>query len=223
MALNAAEEENIEALKKWWEDNGTLLSTVVVTVALVWGGWTFWQNSQVASVSAASDRYEEILSLVAGGPGAEVSEADRNRIIAIADELKNDYGDSVYALYGALFAAQQAVNGDDLEGAEAQLRWLLANVPDGLFSRADQGLVLTANLRLGRVLLAQGEAQQALDLIDSLDPGPFEAEFAELRGDVYVAQGRPVDARDAYTTALQTAGAANSFLQMKLDELADES
>jgi predicted negative regulator of RcsB-dependent stress response len=223
VALNAAEEESIEALKKWWEDNGTLVTTVVVTVALIWGGWSFWQNSQQGTVAAASDRYEEILTLVSTEPGISLSDADRARVIAIADELKSEHGDSVYALYGALFAAQQAVIGDNLETAEAQLRWLLDNAQGGFFSQSDQGLLLTANLRLGRILLAKGEAQQALDLIDGLDPGAFEAEFAELRGDIYVAQGRPVDARDAYTTAQQAAGGVSAFLQMKLDQLVDES
>ena len=223
MALHAAEEESIEAIKKWWEDNGTMVVTVVVAAALIWGGWTFWQSSRGAATSAASDLYEEILSLASTEPGVAISDADRSRILSVATDLQNNHGSSVYALYGALFAAQQAVNANDLDTAEQQLRWLLDNVQGGLLGKTDEGLILTAQLRLGRVLLARGESDQALALVDGLDPGTFEAPFAELRGDIYVAQGRLVDARDAYTTALQTAGGASAFLQMKLDELGNES
>ena len=223
MALHAAEEETLEALKKWWEDNGTLLISLVAAGALLWGGWTFWQNSRTATVSAASDLYEEILSLSSSNPGTQPSEADRSRILSVAEQLQTEHGDSVYALYGALFAAQQAVNSGQLEVAERHLRWLLDNAEGGFLSKTDQGLVLTATLRLGRVLLARGEPDQALALVDSIDPGTFEAGFAELRGDIYLAQGRPVDARDAYTTALESAGGNRNFLQLKLDELSDAS
>lgn len=223
MALHAEEEESIEAIKKWWSDNGTMITVVVVAAALLWGGWTFWQSSRQATTAAASDLYEEILALASTEPGVAVSDADRTRIISVAGDLQNNHGGSVYALYGSLFAAQQAANAGDLQEAEGQLRWLLENAQTGLFGNADEGLVLTAQLRLGRILLARGDADQALALVEGLDPGTFEADFAELRGDIYLAQGRLVDARDAYTTAMQTGSGTGTFLQMKLDELGNDS
>ena len=77
MALDAAEEENIEALKRWWEDNGKQLSAAVIFVAMAWGGWTLWENSRDATMSSASDLYEEILSLSVVGPDVEITDADR--------------------------------------------------------------------------------------------------------------------------------------------------
>lgn len=219
MALHAAEEESIEALKNWWDENGNLLMAVVAVAVIGWGGWTFWQNSQTSSMEGASDLYEEILSAVM--TETEDDTQQRTTIFQAADTLKADYENSVYALYAALFAAQQAVETNDLERAEEELQWLLANTQDGFFNQTEEGLILTANLRLGRVILAKGEAQRALDLIDGINPGAFEADFAELRGDIYVALGRTVDARDAYTAA-QQAGAISSFLQMKIDELAND-
>ena len=219
MALHAAEEESIESLRKWWEENGTMLIIVAGAVLIGWGGWTFWQNSRTSAIDSASNLYEEILILVQ--PAAEISDEDGARIFQLADDLKADHSDSVYALYAALFASQQAADASDLEQAEVELQWLLANTQDGLFNKTDEGLILTASLRLGRVILAKGDAQRALDLIEGISPQTFEADFAELRGDIYVAQGRTVDARDAYTAA-QEAGAISSFLQMKLDELAND-
>ncbi len=222
MALNAAEEESIEALKKWWDENGKPLLFFAIFGIGGYGAWLLWQNSQATDTEMASDLYEEVLSLAISEPGLPVTEQESLRILELFDQLKVDYSGSVYALYGALFAAQQLVNTNDLDAAEDSLQWVLDNQQNGLFSQTDEGLILTTNLCLGRVILAKGDSERALNLVNGIDPKTFEAGFAELRGDIYVAMGRIVDARDAYIAA-QQAGASNDGLRMKLDDLADES
>lgn len=222
MALDAAEEENIEALKKWWDENGKPLLFFAIFVIGGYGAWLLWQNTQATDAETASDLYEEVLSLAISEPGLPVAEQESLRILELFDQLKVDYSGSVYALYGALFAAQQLVNANDLDAAEDSLQWVLDNQQNGLFSQTDEGLILTTNLRLGRVILAKGESERALNLVNGIDPKAFEAGFAELRGDIYVTMGRIVDARDAYIAA-QQAGSSNDGLRMKLDDLADGS
>ena len=222
MALDAAEEENIEAIKKWWHENWKQLALLVVIVFPSYFGWQLWQNSQATEAETASDLYEEVLTLAISEPGVPVTEQESLRILDLFELLKADYPSSVYALYGALFAAQQSVNANDLGAAEESLQWMLDNRQDSLFSRTDEGLILTANLRLGRVILAKGESERALNLVNSIDPKTFEAGFAELRGDIYASMGRIVDARDAYIAA-QEAGSNADGLRMKLDDLSDES
>ena len=222
MALDAAEEENIEAIKKWWHENWKQLALLDVIVFPSYFGWQLWQNSQATEAETASDLYEEVLLLAISEPGVPVTEQESLRILDLFELLKADYPSSVYALYGALFAAQQSVNANDLGAAEESLQWMLDNRQDSLFSRTDEGLILTANLRLGRVILAKGESERALNLVNSIDPKTFEAGFAELRGDIYATMGRTVDARDAYIAA-QEAGSNTEGLRMKLDDLSDES
>ena len=222
MALDVAEEENIEAIKKWWHENWKQLALLVVIVFPSYVGWQLWQNSQATEAETASDLYEEVLLLAISEPGVPVTEQESLRILDLFELLKTDYPSSVYALYGALFAAQQSVNANDLGAAEESLQWMLDNRQDSLFSRTDEGLILTANLRLGRVILAKGESERALNLVNSIDPKTFEAGFAELRGDIYATMGRIVDARDAYIAA-QEAGSNTEGLRMKLDDLSDES
>ncbi|MFP6811428.1 MAG: tetratricopeptide repeat protein [Pseudohongiellaceae bacterium] len=222
MALDAAEEENIEALKKWWDENGKPLLFFAIFVIGGYGAWLLWQNSQATDAETASDLYEEVLSLAISEPGLPVAEQESLRILELFDQLKVDYSGSVYALYGALFAAQQLVNANDLDAAEDSLQWVLDNQQNGLFRQTEEGLILTTNLRLGRVILAKGESERALNLVNGIDPKAFEAGFAELRGDIYVTMGRIVDARDAYIAA-QQAGSSNDGLRMKLDDLADGS
>ena len=222
MALHAAEEETIEELKKWWNENGKRLVLLFILVFAAYTGWLLLQNSRMSNVDAASDMYEEILSLALTDPGVAVSEEDGSRILSLSEQLRADHSGSVYALFGSLFAAQQSVIANDLNGAESALQWVLDNRQDGLFNKTDEALVLTANLRLGRVILAQGDAERALALVNFVDPKSFEPGFAELRGDIYVAMGRVMDAREAYVAA-QEAGSNSDGLRMKLDELRDES
>ncbi len=222
MALDAAEEENIEALKKWWDENGKQLALLLVAVLAGYAAWLFWQNSRISNAEAASDLYEEILSMAIYEPGEPVTDQEAARILDLSEQLKTEYGGSVYALFGSLFAAQQSVKANDLEAAEASLQWVLDNQQDGLFNQTDEGLILTTNLRLGRVILAKGDAERALTLVNNINPKTFEAGFAELRGDIYVAMGRMIDAREAYIAA-QQAGSNSDGLRMKLDDLSDES
>jgi len=222
VALNAAEEETLEAVKKWWNDNGKMLVAAVILVFGGYTGWLLYQNANATQVAAASDLYEEILTLVLAEPDQPVSVEDGDRIMAISDELRADYADSVYARYAALFAAQQAVNQNNLQRAESDLQWILDNPEQGMFGEVDEGLLLTTSLRLGRVILAQGEAERALELVNGIDPKSYEAGFSELRGDIYLSMDRIVDARDAYIAA-QQAGSTSDGLRMKLDNLPDPS
>ena len=221
MALHAAEEESIEALKKWWQDNGKGLAYTAVALFTGVTGWLVWNNSTASQAEAASDLYEEILSITLVEEGERVSDAHSARVIELAESLRLDYGSSIYAKFASLFSAQQAVQTGNLSTAERDLQWILENRSQGLMGEVDEGLILTASLRLGRVILAQGDAERALDLLNALDPSAFEGGFGELRGDIYLALGRFVDARDAYTAA-QQAGSSSDGLRMKLDNLPDD-
>lgn len=219
MAINAAEEETLETLKKWWEENGKQLVAAIVIVAAGFGGWNFWEGQQLATQGAASDLYEEILELTLVEPGQQTATDDAGRIIALSAQLRDDFSQSTYASFGALFAASQHVASNDLEEAEADLQWIIDNHGKGFITKTDSGLLLTANLRLGRVILARGDAERALALVNSVAPQSFEAGYSELRGDIYLALGRRADARDAYLAA-QEAGSLSDSLRMKLDDLA---
>lgn len=220
--MHAAEEETIEELKKWWDENGKRLLLLVILALGAYTSWMLWQNSRNAAIEGASDLYEEILTIAVPAPGGSVGEEDGPRILELAEQLRNEHDGSIYAAYGALFSAQQSVRDNDLDGAETALQWILDNQSGGLFSDVDEGLSLTTNLRLGRVILAKGDAERALALVNTIDPKSFEGGFAELRGDIYVSMGREVDARDAYVAA-QQAGSNSDALRMKLNNLPADS
>tara|TARA_R110002072_G_scaffold170552_2_gene324268 strand:+ start:215874 stop:216542 length:669 start_codon:yes stop_codon:yes gene_type:complete len=218
VALSAAEEESIDAIKRWWNESGRQIALGIAAVALVYFGWQFWQNSQTQASAQASAVYDRLSALAVAAPGEMISEEARTQAEELIATLKSEHGDSVYALYGALFGARLAVENDDLAGAQQELEWLLANTRSGLFGSTDETLVQLAQLRLGRVLLASDQTERALTLISGVSEGSLQAEFEELRGDIYLAQGQRDEALRAYQTAADL-GSANPVLQMKISEL----
>ncbi|MDG1950993.1 MAG: tetratricopeptide repeat protein [Gammaproteobacteria bacterium] len=220
MAIDSADEENVEALKKWWQENGKQLLISVFVVLGGIGGWDLYQNSEQESRNAASDIYEEILALTLKTDNEPLSDSERENIISYGQQLREEYPTSSYASFGTLFAAAAEVENRNLSQAEILLNWILENSTGGLFSSTEDGLLLTTKLRLGRVLLAQGDAARALDFVNTVDPKEFETGFAELRGDIYVALDQLEEAQDAYSIA-QQAGSNSDALRMKLQELAN--
>lgn len=218
MALSTEEEESLESLKRWWRESGRSIAMGIAAVALVYFGWQAWQGSQTRSAAAASAVYDQLSQLMVTQPGESVPEANREQAQTLVATLKSDHADSVYALYGALYGARLAVEADDLATAEQELQWMLDNTQSGLFGSTDETLVQLAQLRLGRVLLASGEADRALTVISGVEASALSAEFDELRGDIYLAQGQREQALAAYESAL-AAATGNPILQMKLTEL----
>lgn len=98
------EEEQVEALKAWWRENGK--STLVAIALAVMGvfGWQGWQKQQQADQSTASAIYQNLLTAANGDNGqatlAQIATANH-----LADTLKADYTGTTYAHFAALYKA----------------------------------------------------------------------------------------------------------------------
>lgn len=205
------EEEQVEALKRWWDENGR--STVVaIVIALAAGfGWQGWQAQQRAQAEAASDMYQALLTAIT----ADISTEQQQKAADLAEQIKREFDDSTYAQFAALHLARMAVEKEDLPAAEAQLRWVL--------ERADPGSdsAQLARLRLGRVVAATGDTDQALAIL-AQGGSAYQAAYAIARGDALLAAGRRGEALDAYATAQALSAASGrelSTLQAKLQSL----
>ena len=206
------EEEQVEALKKWWDENGR--STVVaIIVALGLGfGWQGWQKYQQQENEAASNSYQNMLQQISS------PEVDSAAIVELGEQIKTDYARSTYAQFAALHLARIAVNEGDLAEAEAELRWVLG--------RADKGSdpMQLAQLRLARVLAAKGDHDQALSILESADAGSYQAAYAVAKGDILLMLGRNEEAKAAYTSAMVLASRGGAqvnlaMVQQKLQSL----
>ncbi|MDQ7075059.1 MAG: tetratricopeptide repeat protein [Gammaproteobacteria bacterium] len=207
MAMYETEEEQIEALKKWWADNGrAVMLGLLLGVALILG-WRFWGDHQRTQAEEASSLYESLIE----GMGAE---SDAAALLSLQTQLGRDYADTPYASLAALAMAKLYVSQHDLKAAQRQLSWVLEN-------EADENLGQVARLRLGRILLAVGEKEKALTLAKAPYAEAFLADVAELQGDALLALGRLDEARLAYQEALSAPMAIGDRqgLQMKYDDL----
>lgn len=207
------EEEQVEALRRWWDENGKSTIAAVVVALAAGLGWQAFGQYQERQTEQASDMYQSLTRMIGDKRGAEVSEQS----VALAEQIKRTYDTSAYGQFAALHLAAINVERGELESAEAELRWVLG--------RADVGsdIYRITQLRLARVLAARGEADQALAIIDGAESGAFGASYASAKGDILLAAGQFDAAREAYTEALALASASGQartgLLEQKLKSL----
>lgn len=220
MAFDGSDEEQLEALKRWWDENGTSLLTGLVIVLALFFGVRQWQASQATTDGVASDLYQQISDLALANISQTITADDLLAAQNVYSQLKSEHEDSVYTRYAALAMARFQVETGDLAAAAAELQWLLDNPELGLMQEVDDELLLTARLRLARIKLAQGMAQEALDLVRAVAPGTFAGPYAEVEGDALLSQGQTDTAREAYQRALAANTSGNPvLLQLKLQDL----
>ncbi|TVP48157.1 MAG: hypothetical protein EA345_09730 [Halomonas sp.] len=215
MAELRSDEEQLDAVKRWWKENGmSLVAGAVIAAAGVFG-WNAWQNYQQGQSEAASIRYQQLVNMTTGGELAEDELAMAREMVS---ELNDSHGNTLYAELALLLDARLAVQQNDLEGAKTALE----NVASNSSRRFVQSL---AWLRLARIELANGNPDQALALLDEPITDALAAQRENVRGDAYAAQGNTEAARDAWQTALQLAQTHDQPLygvQFKLDDLGAE-
>lgn len=209
--MHSSEEEQIEAIKKWWQENG---AAVIVGVVVGFGalfGWQGWERYQNRQAEAASAIYSNIMqSLEAGNPG------NLESIKTSVDDLQQDYAATPYAALGALAGAKAAVERDDAATAKSRLQWVVDN------AEQDE-LANVARLRLARLHIVAEEWDAATKLLNWNYPDSFAAFADELLGDLHAAQGNIAEAREAYNRALsaEVPPQNRDIIQIKRDALVE--
>ncbi|MDB4222332.1 tetratricopeptide repeat protein [Granulosicoccus sp.] len=200
------EEQQVEALKAWWNENGRAVITGVVLGGAVIGGWTLWQNRIETQAIAASDGFSQTIEAV--------NSSDNEAAATLADGLQDDQPDSLYSSYANLAAARTDIENENLSGAADRLQWVAENAPQ-------TDVQLIAKVRLARVQGALGDASAGLSSLPSTFPEAFAGLVEEARGDLLTIKGEPDAARTAYEAAEKSEYVADrEGLTMKLNELA---
>jgi predicted negative regulator of RcsB-dependent stress response len=211
MAELRTDEEQVEAIKQWWKNNGSsLLIGIGAALAIVFG-WQAWQNHQAQQRTEAANQFVTLMNAF----GTE-DETSADTVAFVARTLRDDHADSAYAVYANLMLARvQLMQNSDTEGAVESLQWALEKAVD------TQPLALVVRSRLAQAQMALEDYDAALATIDgAIDSDAFGAIFAELRGDILLAKGDQNGARDAYLTAREQGEENRSgVLQLKLADL----
>lgn len=216
MADFLTEEEQVEAFKNWWSENG--LRLVAITVLLFGGyfGWQSWDKNQEEKAQQGSEIYMEMIEIVTSeNPGQRINSEKQAAVNTLADQLKENYQDSGYGHFAALLKAKLAVDNNDLLTAASELRWVLDNNPES----TTETLAL---LRLARVEASRGDVQGALNMIQGIDPAGMKSAYEEAKGDFYVQLGDMESAYTAYQAALLSDQSqdsrATAILRLKLSQ-----
>ncbi len=213
MAEMRTEEEQVEALKRWWNENGKSLLAGIAIAILGVVGWNYYGDMQQQEAETASAYYQRLLG---NASASQMGATERSAIKQDAQTLKDEFSDGAYAQYAALMLAKVAVAENDLEKAETELRWLLSNAEES-------ALVELANVRLAQVLQAQNRLDQALALVQDKNDA-WQGRRLEVKGDILLAQGDQSGARGAYEKAKKVAaeqGANTALLSLKIDNLVE--
>jgi predicted negative regulator of RcsB-dependent stress response len=200
-------DEEIETLKRFWNEYGnSLVAGVIIGLAALFG-FKYWQKTTTEKAIAASNMYTELVGAVAQnqtGPARE-----------LADKLIADYKKSPYAGKAALILARLDFDAGDRAGAEKHLGFAMEEA-------REDGVRHAARLRLARLLVDRGDLDGAMKLAEQKETGGFAAEYAELRGDILLAKGDRGGARAAYQQAVSETAPQSPYLPyltMKLDDL----
>jgi predicted negative regulator of RcsB-dependent stress response len=201
------EKEQWERVLAWLREQGPWILAGVAVALGLFGGWHFWQNRMQQRDLAAASRYDQVINAFT-----------HNDIVGgfrLADGLVKEFPRTAYADQADLAVARVQVETKQLDQAAARLQHVLG-------STKDAELALIARLRLARVQLAQGKADDALKTLDAAKPGAFAARYAEVRGDALLAKGDRDGALKAYREA-RGSGASTldtGLLDLKIGELA---
>lgn len=206
MAIYDTEEEQLEQLKSWWQNNKVALISGVAIGIIVIVSYRMWHNYQLQNSTQASQLYGQLLDGVANHKNDSVEK--------IAEKLSKEYSTSTYASYATLQLVKIKVEEGDIQTAKNLLQSEIKKVEN-------PELRHICRLRLIQLLLADKQYEQGLQLISELDPAKiegFEASYDELQGDLYLAMDRIDEARNAYQSAIRT-GQATPLAQFKLDDI----
>lgn len=204
MEVYENENEQVEAVKRFFAENGKALVVGVVLGIGALVGWRYWNSHQADSVMASSLEYQNVTSAVRADQPATLSAAEK-----FAAETKNTYG-----ALASLELAQKYVDNNDLAKAAAQLQ-------QGLSNTGDANLQALINMRLARIQIQQKQADAALKTLDGIKGEGWVAIVADLRGEALLSKGDKQGARDAWSKGAQTdaSPALREMMQMKINNL----
>ena len=204
MAYSIEEEQEINQLKDWWKENG---KTIIVAFILGVGGmfgWRYWQAHQAEQIAQASAQYDALIYS---------AEQDEQAKKANIEQFVQANSKTAYAVFALLDEAKKATEKQDFAAAEA-------NLNQALTQSQDEVLTSIVALRLSAVQFQLGQLDNALTTLNQVKGESFNARKAILTGDIQVAKGDKVAAKNSFQQAQQSGSQLEQQMaKMKLNNL----
>lgn len=204
MEVYSNENEQTDALRNFFANNGKALAIGVVIGIAALGGWRYWSSHQDDTVKTVSAQYQQLTSAMQAGKPETLEAVNR-----FASENSNTYG-----ALAAMDLAKQYVDAGQLDKAATLLQ-------NGLKDTKDANLQAVINLRLARIQLQQNQADAALKTLDGVKGDGWTAIVADIRGEALLTKGDKQGARDAWSKGVESdaSPALKQMMQMKMNNL----
>jgi predicted negative regulator of RcsB-dependent stress response len=208
MSAYMTEEEQIEAIKKWWQRYQNIILTSISIVLLVFAGFRYWNWSIEKQSLEASVAYEHMM--------VAFTNKENKVIKSYANQLIENYPKTVYADAAHLILAKMYVSKEKLDEALEQLQFVSEH-------SSMSSLKQVANIRKARILTMKRAYPEALQVLSVVNEATYLPLINELKGDIYAATKEYTKAIAFYQLAMvevQNKGVGNVFLEMKANEMA---
>lgn len=204
MAYSIEEEQEINQLKDWWKENG---KTIIVAFILGVGGmfgWRYWQAHQAEQIAQASAQYDALIYS---------AQQDEQAKKANIEQFVQANSKTTYAVFALLDEAKKATEKQNFAAAEV-------NLNQALTQSQDEVLTSIIALRLSAVQFQLGQLDNALTTLNQVKGESFNARKAILTGDIQVAKGDKVAAKNSFEQAQQSGSQLEQQMaKMKLNNL----
>lgn len=205
------EEEQVEAIKHWWQKNGIQLLLGVLVIVLAYSGWQYWQNKQYAEAVYASSVFE---ALQVRSEQGKLGDVVREGL-----KLMEAQPESPYATGVALILAKFYMNKGEKQRAEENFQWAVEHAPD-------VALKTVAQLRLARFYAEQKQFDKAQATLSKVAVNQLvEAEKANydyISAELALLQNNPAEAKAGFAKVVANAKADKNLkavAQLQLDDL----
>lgn len=243
-----SEEEQVEAIKKWFKENGTSWLVAICFVLLVIAGHNYYQRLQAQKLQVVAANYEKVSAdwlqvmnaiysgqddarvrikaqILQSAEGLAEDEAlvkartlVRAEVTSAAQELMKNHPKTAYAQFTAMSLASMSVAENKIDEAEQHLQWALDHV-------RDKALEPLVRLRLARIQISLKKFDSAQTLLSTKRPVAFDALYEDTLGDLFNVQGNREKAVSHYRQALQNLDSESPLsaqLKVKLNDLGEK-
>lgn len=204
MEVYTTENEQVDAVRRFFAENGKALAIGVVLGIAALGGWRYWQTHQSSEMTEASVAFQQANQAMTDKKAQGVEDLEK-----FAQSNSNNYG-----VFAALQLADHFVEAKDFANAEKQLTQAQSQAKE-------ENLLSLVNLRLARVQMQQNKFDDALKTLDGVKGEGWAALQQDVRGNVLLAKGDAKGAREAYSKGLDSkpSQTLQNMLRMKLNNL----
>ncbi|MCC8367305.1 tetratricopeptide repeat protein [Xenorhabdus sp. PB61.4] len=206
MEVYTTETEQVDAIKRFFVNNGKYIAVGLVLGIGAIVGWRYWQSHQTNQLQDTATAFEQMNQSLASGSKEGISAAEK-----FANETNNIYG-----VMADMELAKHVADKNDLAQAEKYLLTASGKAKD-------QDIQALSDIRLARIQLAEDKTDAALKTLEQVKSKGWQVITEDIRGDILAKKGDIAGAREAYSRGLESQGAQalKERMQVKLDNLSN--